>query len=59
MSMAKRKFQLTGDQASELLRAYASCKDGPTRTRYQVYACTVLATPVLKSRKSRGVAVPV
>jgi len=33
--MAKRRFQLTRDQANELTRAYANCKDGPTRTRYQ------------------------
>jgi transposase len=33
--MAKRRFQLTETQANELKRAYAGCKDGSTRTRYQ------------------------
>jgi transposase len=33
--MAKRRFQLTEMQVNELIRAYANCKDGPTRTRYQ------------------------
>ena len=35
MAMAKRQFQLTEDQVKELMSAYARCKDGPTRTRYQ------------------------
>jgi transposase len=33
--MARKRFQLTEEQVKELKRAYASCKDGPTRTRYQ------------------------
>lgn len=33
--MAKRQFQLKTDEIKELLEAYASSKDGPTRTRYQ------------------------
>jgi transposase len=33
--MAKRRFQLTEYQVRELMAAYSSCKDGPTRTRYQ------------------------
>jgi transposase len=33
--MANRQFQLTEAQVQELTRAYANCKDGPTRTRYQ------------------------
>jgi transposase len=33
--MAKRRFQLTEEQNQELTSAYTSCKDGPTRTRYQ------------------------
>ena len=33
--MARRRFQLTKEQARELTYAYGSCKDGPTRTRYQ------------------------
>lgn len=33
--MAKRRFQLTDNQVNEITRAYASCRDGPTRTRYQ------------------------
>jgi transposase len=33
--MAKRKFQLSEDQVREVIAAYSSCKDGPTRTRYQ------------------------
>lgn len=32
--MAKRRFQLTEKQMKELVVAYASCKDGLTRTRY-------------------------
>ena len=33
--MAKRRFQLTEEQVKELTQTYLSCKDGPTRTRYQ------------------------
>lgn len=33
--MTKRRFQLTEEQTKELTNAYTSCKDGPTRTRYQ------------------------
>jgi len=33
--MAKRRFQLTEARATDLKRAYAGCKDGSTRTRYQ------------------------
>ena len=33
--MAKRKFELTGQERLQLFRAYELCKDGPTRTRYQ------------------------
>lgn len=33
--MARRRFQLTDGQVGELTGAYAQCKDGPTRTRYQ------------------------
>ena len=33
--MAKRRFQLTEEQIRELVNAYANCKDGPTRARYQ------------------------
>jgi transposase len=33
--MARRRFQLTAEQIKELTSAYTSCKDGPTRTRYQ------------------------
>jgi len=33
--MAKRKFQLTEAQLGELQRAFASSRDGATRTRYQ------------------------
>lgn len=33
--MAKRKFHLTETQQGELQRAFASSRDGPTRTRYQ------------------------
>lgn len=35
MGMAKRQFQLTEEQVKELTSAYTSCRDGPTRTRYQ------------------------
>jgi transposase len=33
--MARRRFQLTKEQEQELINVYDSCKDGPTRTRYQ------------------------
>jgi transposase len=33
--MAKRKFKLTEEERKELLRAYRTCKDADTRTRYQ------------------------
>ena len=33
--MAKRKFQLSDSDRQQLIQAYAVCKDGPTRTRYQ------------------------
>jgi len=33
--MARRRFQLTTQQEAELRRAYTTCRDGPTRTRYQ------------------------
>jgi len=33
--MARRRFQLTEEQIKELTSTYKSCKDGPTRTRYQ------------------------
>jgi putative transposase len=33
--MAKRKFILSAEEQKELLRAYRTCKDADTRTRYQ------------------------
>jgi len=33
--MAKRKFRLTDAERKGLLKAYRTCKDAPTRTRYQ------------------------
>jgi transposase len=33
--MAKRKFILSTEEQKELLRAYRTCKDADTRTRYQ------------------------
>ena len=33
--MAKRKFKLTEAERKELMRAYRTCKDADTRTRYQ------------------------
>jgi transposase len=33
--MAKRKFRLTPEERKELLRAYRTCRDAGTRTRYQ------------------------
>lgn len=33
--MAKRHFQLTAQEEAGLRHAYTTCKDGPTRTRYQ------------------------
>ena len=31
----QRRFRLTEEQENKLLQAYANCKDGPTRTRFQ------------------------
>jgi len=33
--MARRLFQLDQEEIQELKHAYAGCRDGPTRTRYQ------------------------
>ena len=33
--MARRQFQLNQEQVKDLMQAYLSCKDGPTRIRYQ------------------------
>jgi transposase len=33
--MARRQFQLNHEQVKDLMQAYLSCKDGPTRIRYQ------------------------
>jgi transposase len=33
--MANRKFQLSESDRQQLIQAYALCKEGPTRTRYQ------------------------
>jgi transposase len=46
MSMAKRKFHLTKEQARELLDAYTREKDGPTRTRYLAVRLYATGYPV-------------
>ena len=33
--MARQRVKLTDEQIQELTSAYVSCKDGPTRTRFQ------------------------
>jgi hypothetical protein len=33
--MAKRKFTLTAEEQKEVLRAYGTCKDAGTQTRFQ------------------------
>jgi transposase len=44
--MARRRFHLTTEQVKELTKAYGSCKDGPTRTRYQVVRLYGIGYPV-------------
>lgn len=44
--MARRRFHLTTEQVKELTNAYTSCKDGPTRTRYQAVRLYGTAYPV-------------
>ena len=52
--MAKRKFQLTEDQVRELSYAYGSCKDGPTRTRYQAVRLYGTGYPTKEVTKITG-----
>jgi transposase len=44
--MARRRFQLSAEQTKELAMAYASCKDGPTRTRFQAVRLYGIGYPV-------------
>lgn len=49
--MARRLFQLDHEDVQELKHAYAGCKDGPTRTRYQavrLYGTGFLAEDVIE-----------
>jgi transposase len=44
--MARRRFQLSEEQIKELTLAHASCKDGPTRTRFQAVRLYGVGYPV-------------
>lgn len=52
--MAKRQFQLTEEQEKEVIGAYASCKDGLTRTRYQAVRLYGTGYPVQEVMKITG-----
>jgi hypothetical protein len=46
--MARRRFQLSEEQAKELTMAYASCQGGSTRTRFQAVRLYGLGYPVVQ-----------
>jgi transposase len=46
--MARRRFQLSEEQIKELTMAYATCKDGPTRTRFQAVRLYGIGYPVVQ-----------
>ncbi len=52
--MAKRQFQVTEEQEKELIAAYASCRDGLTRTRYQAVRLYGTGYPVQEVMKITG-----
>ena len=52
--MAKRQFQLSEEQEKELIAAYASCKDGLTRTRYQAVRLYGTGYPIQEVMKITG-----
>ena len=52
--MEKRQFQLNEEQEKELIAAYASCKDGLTRTRYQAVRLYGSGYPVQEVMKITG-----
>ena len=52
--MAKREFHLAEDQVKELKNAYANCKNGPTRTRYQAVRLYGTGYPVKEVMESTG-----
>jgi transposase len=52
--MTRRRFQLTVQQADELLRAYESCNDGPTRMRYQAVRLYGTGRPVAEIETLTG-----
>ena len=52
--MAKRQFQLSEEQEKELIAAYASCKDGMTRTRYQAVRLYGTGYPVQEVMEITG-----
>src|SRR5918996_2151423 len=46
--MARRRFQLGEEQIKGLTMAYATCKDGPTRTRFQAVRLYGIGYPVVQ-----------
>jgi len=44
--MARKRFQLTEREKAELTGAFANCKDGPTRTRFQAVRLYGMGYPV-------------
>lgn len=44
--MARKRSRITGQQEAELRQAFAACKDGPTRTRYQAVLMYGVGYPV-------------
>src|ERR671918_3139786 len=46
--MARRRFQLSEEQIKGLTMAYATCKDGPTRTRFQAVRLYGIGYPVVQ-----------
>ena len=52
--MTSRRFQLTTQQADELLRAYESCQDHPTCARYQAVRLYGTGRPVAEIKSLTG-----
>ena len=52
--MTSRQFQLTTQQTDELLRAYKSCDDRPTRVRYQAVRLYGIGRPVAEIKSLTG-----
>jgi transposase len=52
--MARGRFHLSPEQVKELTNAYANCKDGPTRTRYQAVRLYGTGYPVTEVMNITG-----